>query len=1372
MSQVLPAGLLAQLRQHKIELRPEGNQLHVRAPKGALTAELRALITTHKAALIELLTASGSPGRQELALSEGQRALWYLSQLAPESNAYNVSVALLLRGSLSVESLQAALRRLGELHPLLRVRFQTQDGVPVMHIECSSQLTAEISDSQQLSAAEVQARAQALSERPFQLSAGATRVVLLVRSPSEAVLLLSVHHIIVDYWSLSTLVSDLFALYRSERQQSPREKSAQGLTYADFVAWQRRFLRSPEGTRQRDYWHKRLAGKLPVLDLPTDYPRPALRGEHGDSVHGFVDQQLTGQLRRLAAAEKTTPFAVVASALTALFYHYTGQPEILLGTPYHGRVQKDYERVVGFFVNFLVLRAHLRSDMSFGELIHQTHTSNLEALANPDYPFSLLVETLCPQRDASRNPLYQITIDWMAASDPLLTLSADSNTQYASLVADLQVAALNLRQLDGVSDQIWMLVDLGDRLAIKLGYNTDLFKAETVSSMLQHFLRILEQGLTQPGRRISALALMTQAEQEFFLAAPGKTAAQQGPPPRVIELFAAQVDRTPAAVALQTAQLCLTYRELDERANQLAHLLRNRGLRLGDPVSLYLDEPLDLIVGVLASLKAGGACVLLDTLDSFAHANAILADLGDSWLVTTTALQARLAAARPGRVLCLDVLGTELQQADNARPHDQFDPAQLACIMYSSEGEPPLRGALFSQAAIAAGVGSAVAVWKLTSGSRVLLQTGRSVSEVLFDILTTLCSGGILVAVAAEPVAGSALSQLLVTAEVQTLTATAMVVASLPVQEVPSLRTIVAYGTPSASGRFKHLSEKIRVVSAYGPRTEAPYAAAAELCRAEMEAMIGHPLIHSRLLIMDEQRRPVAPGILGELWVGGPGVACGYHRQEALTAQHFVTDHHGQRWFRTGVLARCRHDGAVQYKGLIHDAGRVAGNRAEGGRSEAVLLSHPAVKDCVVIPFPEQPGPSHTVAYVTPAQAQVSAAELLYFMRAELPAPTVPATIRLLDRMPLTRLGTIELTALSAAAAGGNGTAGADYVAPRDQLEQLLTHIWESVLKTQPVGIHDDFFSLGGHSLLAAQVRAQVKTQLQKDFPLATLVQAGTVERLAEFLRRDPGPNEQSALVLLRPGTRRPLFLIHPVGGNVLCYVELARRLDPGVTVYGLQSPALERDGVRPETMEELAAYYVAAIRARQSDGPYRVAGWSFGGIVAFEIAQQLTRQGAQVELLAIIDSVPPAMLTAFNAMDDVEVASWLQGQGQVSAEVAGALPAAEPGRTILADMAKRGLLPDPTERRLLDQLMRVYRHHGQLLRSYAPCPFPGRILLFLATGRWHMPSLAESATAWQALCKDLVETQPVPGDHFSILLGEQSLELIARTMMKALMAG
>lgn len=1371
MSQVLPAGLLAQLRQHKIELRPEGNQLHVRAPKGALTAELRALITTHKAALVELLTAAESPGRQELALSEGQRALWYLSQLAPESNAYNVSVALLLRGPLSVESLQAALRQLGELHPLLRVRFQTQDGVPVMQIERSSQLSAEISDSQQLSAAEVQARVQALSERPFQLSAGATRVVLLARSPSEAVLLLSMHHIIVDYWSLPTLVSDLFALYRSERQQSPREKGKKGLTYADFVAWQRRFLRSPEGTRQRDYWHKRLAGKLPVLDLPTDYPRPALRSEHGDSVHGFVDQQLTGQLRRLAVAEKTTPFVVVASALTALFYHYTGQPEILLGTPYHGRVQKDYERVVGFFVNFLVLRAHLRSDMSFSELIHQTHTSNLEALANPDYPFSLLVETLCPQRDASRNPLYQITIDWMGASDPLLTLSADSNPQYASPVADLQVAALHLRQLDGVSDQIWMLVDLGDRLAIKLGYNTDLFKAETASSMLQHFLRILEQGLTQPGRRISALALRTQAEQEFSLAAPGKTAVQQGPPTPVIELFVAQVDRTPAAVALQTAQLCLTYRELDERANQLAHLLRNRGLRLSDPVSLYLDEPLDLVVGVLASLKAGGVCVLLDTLDPFAHANAILVDLGDAWLVTTTALQARLAA-RPGRVLCLDVLGPELQQADSARPRDQSDPAQLACIMYSPQEEPPLRGALFSQTALASGVVSAVTVWKLASGSRVLLQTGRSVSEVLFDILTTLCSGGLLVAVAAAPVAGSALSQLLVTAEVQTLTATAAVVASLPVQEVTSLRTIVAYGTPSASGRFKHLRMEIRIVSIYGPRTESPYAAAAELCRAEMEAVIGHPLMHSRLLIVDEQRRPVAPGMLGELWVGGPGVASGYHRQEALTAQHFVTDPHGQRWFRTGVLARCRHDGAVQYKGLIHDAGRPAGNRAEGGRSEAVLLSHPAVKDCLVVPSPEQPDPSHTVAYVTLAQAQASAAELLYFMRAELPAPAVPAAIWLFDRMPLTRIGKVELTALSAAAAAGNGTAGTDYVAPRDQLEKFLTQIWESVLKTQPIGIHDDFFSLGGHSLLAAQVRAQVKTQLQKDFPLATLVQAGTVERLAAFLRHDPGPDERSALVLLRPGTRRPLFLIHPVGGNVLCYVELARRLDPGETVYGLQSPALERDGVRPETMEDLAAYYVAAIRARQSDGPYRVAGWSFGGIVAFEIAQQLTRQGAQVELLAIIDSVPPAMLTAFNAMDDVEVASWLQGQGQVSAEVAGASPAAGPGRTILADMAKRGLLPDPTDRRMLDQLMRVYRHHGQLLRSYAPRPFPGRILLFLATGRWHMPSLAESETAWQALCKDLVETQPVPGDHFSILLGEQSLELIARTMMKALMAG
>ncbi len=1374
MTELSPTSLLAHLRQHDIELRAEGDRLHIRAPKGALTAELRVLITTHKPALLTLLTTGEATA--DLPLSEGQRALWFLSQLIPESSAYNVSLALLLRGPLSIVALQRAIFRLGELHPLLRARFENREGVPVMSIDRRSQLAAEVIDRELLTLAEVQGQAQALSERPFQLSTeGASRLVILRRSSSEAVLLLSVHHIVIDFWSLSTLVNDLFALYRSERSGVAAQESEPRLTYADFVAWQRRFLQSPEGIRQRDYWHARLAGVPPVLDLAGDYPRPALRSEHGDAVRALLNQDLTAQLRRLALAEKTTPFAIVASALTALFYHYTGQDDILLGTPYHGRVKKGFERVVGFFVNFLVLRTQLSFGMSFHELVRQVHLRNLEALRSPDYPFSLLVETLCPQRDASRNPLYQITIDWMTSSEPLLAMAEEPGAQKASLLADLQATPLELRQLDGVSDQIWMIVDLGDRLIIKLGYNTDLFTSEMAGSMLRHFLHLLAQGLAAPEKSIAALELMDEAERDQVLAGAGPTAGEDGPPLLVGTLFAAQVDRNPAAIALYDQHASLTYAALDEQANQLAHVLRTHGCAPEGLVGLYVEQARDLVVGVIAILKAGGACVVIDSLASPSLAGSILADLGTALLVTTISLSERLAAGAY-RALDLDTLGAELQQAPRTRPPDEARAEGLAYVIYSPEGETPPSGAMWRHRAIAEAVHGARTAWRVQENCRVLLQRGHHLGPVLLAILVSLCSGGTLVSGPPLPVVGVALQRLLLEESINTLIATPAVVASLPSGDVPSLHTIITHGAPSWSARFKRLRDDIRVIVSYGALAEAPYAAMAELSRSEPRLLVGRPLGHMKLVILDEQNRLVPVGVIGELYLGGPGLAHGYLRREELTAQRFIPDTFsllpGQLLFRTGVLGRYDRDGTVEFRGLVEEQSGAAGLRVGCRRSEAILLSHPFVIDCLIMQQPSQSAAAQLVAYVSTSKKELSAADLLYFVRSRVPVSDVPAAIVVLDTLPLDPTGSIVRQRLPTPSQHSISTSAEGYVAPMDALEEKLIQIWESTLKTQPIGIHDDFFALGGHSLLAAQVRTQVQTHLQMDFPLSTLLQAGTVARLADFLRQRSRSDAQSSLVLLRQGERRPLFLIHPVGGNVLCYVELARRLRLGETVYGLQSPALEESGNYHATMEELAAHYVTAIRACQPDGPYRLAGWSFGGIAAFEVAQQLAQHGSRVDLLAIIDSVPPALLGAFNAMDDVEVVSWLHGRSRNRREVAAEPSPRHASHAILLDMEERGLLPDPSDRRQIDQMMRVYRHHGQLLRSYSPKPFPGRLMLLLASGRWHMPPIDASASAWQALCTDLVETYTVPGDHFSLLLADQSLELIARTIQASLDMG
>ena len=1342
-----PSELLAQLRQQGLELRAEGGQLHIQGPKGAMTAELRALIGAHKPELLALLTRAAPATPLELPLSEGQRALWFLSQLAPDSSGYNVSLALQLRGPLGVTALQAAVARLGELHPLLRARFGAREGVPVMHIDPQPPLQLAVLAIEEGGPAELLAQVQALSERPFFLSTeGVSRLTLFVRSPGEAVLLLSIHHIVVDYWSLASLVKDLWALYDAERCGAPAP--VVGASYGDFVHWQQQLLQGPDGARQRDFWHQQLAGELPILDLPTDYPRPAVRSERGDVIRTHLDEELGQKLRRFAAAEKTTLFAAFVSGLLALLHRYTGQDEILLGTPYHGRSKPSFERVVGHFINSLTLRARFTPGVTFRQLVRQLHQTIVDSLAHADYPFSLLVESLSPKRDASRNPIFSVLIDWLTASDPLVMAFLEPNAQAPIQLGGLQITPLPLRQLGGVLDQIWMVGDLGDKVALKLGFSTDLFTSDTASSMVQSFVQLLQDALADPDKSLVALELLTSAERRRILAA--SDGWVDSAPGSVTEQLAAQVARTPEAVALAANNLSLTYKELAAHTSQLADFLGSCGVCAQTLVGLYVDDPRHLAVGTLGILKAGGACVPLDPLVTPSELGSRLAALCAPVLLTTSLLRERLGSAG-GTIVELDTLAAEIARRSPASRASVPQPDEVAFVLHDTQEGTPQRGALLAHGALQQAVHAAVGSWKIEAGARVLRHGRGELAALPIDILITLCSGGTLVLEAPLDRVGSALAQVLQTSRIDTLIATAAVVSSLPapaqqpapaqLDDLQSLRRVIVRGEPASPARFARLRRDIQVLGVYGNAETAYCAAVAPYVPGEAAALIGRPVGPAKLLVLDRRQQLVPRGVIGEVHIGGQQVS------------------------GTGWLGRLRADGLVEYHGRQSDALQVRKCRVNRGLTESVLLLHPAVKDCFLMQRAGRDEPPRLIAYVKLAPGQrLAAAELPLYLRARLPNTEVPEVL-FVEQLPLNRQGEVDRQLLPAQS---QGTQFSSYLAPRDRLELALCQIWERVLKKQPIGIRDDFFSLGGHSLLAVQVRVQVQQQLQQDFLLPVLNQTGTVERLAEFLRSRPQAGVQSPLVVLRDGKRPPLFFAHPIGGHVLCYAELARRFRADQAIIGLQSPALEDGGTLHPSLEELAAYYVTAMQQRQPEGPYRIAGWSFGGILAFEIAQQLSRRGARVELLAILDSVPPAMLGALNAMDDVAALSFLRERSPQPQDPAAP---AEPTvlRRILEDMAERGLLPDPSDQRQINQMLRIYRHHGQLLRSYTLSPCSSPLLVLLASERWYMPSIDQSAAAWQALSTSPIRAVTLPGGHFSILLAEQSLQLIAETLQGAL---
>ena len=1036
----------------------------------------------------------------ELPLSYAQQRLWFLDQFEPNSPFYNIHLALRLTGTLKVPALEQSLQAIVERHEALRTNFITVDGQASQIIQTQSDWQVSVFDLQNLPANEQEIALQQLAQehaiQPFNLATQALfRAKLLVLNQTENVLLVSMHHIVSDAWSMGVFVKELAALYDAYAQGKSPNLLPLPIQYADFALWQREWLQGDVLQDQLNYWQKQLKYAPALLPLPTDRPRPAVQTFVGAHQEFELSPELSQQLTQLSQQQGVTLFMTLLAAYDTLLYRYTGTEDILVGSPIANRDRSQIEGLIGFFVNTLVMRTDLSGNPSFSELLGRVREVALGAYSHQNLPFEMLVEALQPERSLSHTPLFQVM--FVFENTPISTAE----------LTGLTVNPLVVKNTTTKFDLTLAILNTATGLVGIWEYNTDLFDASTIERMAGHFVTLLEGIVANPKERVSQLPLLTAVEQQQLLVGWNDTSVEYPSNKCVHQLFEEQAQRTPDAVAVAFEKEHLTYHELNCRANGLAHYLRSLGVGADTLVGICVERSIEMLVGLLGILKAGGAYLPIDPEYPTERLHFMLEDAQVRVLLTQQRLLDRLPPNQAQQVL-LDADAQVISQCSQENPITATEASNLAYVIYTSGSTGQPKGVLvahkallnlvfwhqrafaitaFDKATQVASTAFDAAVWELwpylTAGASVdLIKQGILTSPL--DLQDWLISQNITISFLPTPVA----EQLL----------------SLEWKPNTALRTLLTGG--DKLNRYPSSRLPFQVVNNYGP-TENTVVTTSGIVVADgtdhISPSIGRPIANTQVYILSEYLQPVPIGVAGELHIGGESLAQGYLNRNELTQRKFIPNPfdkaEGQRLYKTGDLARYLADGNIEYLGRIDNQVKIRGFRIELGEIEAILNQDPNVQTSCVILREDIPGEKRLVAYVTLHQHTLTISELRHYLKAKLPPYMMPQALVILESMPLTPNGKVDRRALPAP----NLQSDKDkYVAPRTPIEEMLAQIWAQVLKVEQVSIYDNFFELGGHSLLATQLISRIRSNFQVELPLRELFATATVAELAQLIEQ------------------------------------------------------------------------------------------------------------------------------------------------------------------------------------------------------------------------------------------------------------------------------
>ncbi|WP_420977009.1 amino acid adenylation domain-containing protein [Bacillus vallismortis] len=1275
---------------------------------------------------------------EKIPLSFAQRRLWFLHCLEGPSPTYNIPVAIRLSGELDQSVLQAALYDLVCRHESLRTIFPESQGTSYQHILDADQARPVLHVTE-MAEKELSERLAEAVRYSFDLAAEpAFRAELFVIGPGECVLLLLVHHIVGDGWSLTPLTRDLGAAYAARCHGKAPEWAPLAVQYADYALWQQELLGSGDDPNsliagQLAFWKETLRNLPDQLELPTDYSRPAEPSHDGDTIHFRIEPELHKRLQELARANRVSLFMVLQSGLAALLTRLGAGTDIPVGSPIAGRNDDALGDLVGLFINTLVLRTDTSGDPSFRELLDRVREVNLAAYENQDLPFERLVEVLNPARSRATHPLFQIMLVFQNTPDAELHLpDMDSSLQIHSVGSakfDLTLEISENRLADGTPNGLEGLLE----------YSTDLFKQETAQALADRLMRLLEAAESDPDQHIGNLDILAPEERSSMVT-DWQSVSDKLPHACLPEQFEKQAALRPDAIAVVYEDQALSYAELNERANRLARMLISEGVGPEQFVALALPRSLEMAVGLLAVLKAGAAYLPLDPDYPADRIAFMLKDAQPAFIMTNIKAAAHIPPAENVPKIVLDdpELAEKLNRypAENPNNTDRIQPLSplnTAYVIYTSGSTGVPKGVMIPHQNVTRLFAATDHWFHFSSDDTWTMFHSYAFDFSVWEIWGPLLHGGRLVIVP-HHVSRSPESflRLLVKEGVTVLNQTPSAFYQLmqAEREQPdlgqalSLRYVIFGGEALELSRLedwynRHPENRPQLVNMYGITETTVHVSYIELDREiaalRANSLIGCGIPDLGVYVLDERLQPVPPGVAGEMYVSGAGLARGYLGRSGLTAERFIADPFGPpgtRMYRTGDVARLRADGSLDYVGRADHQVKIRGFRIELGEIEAALVQHSQLEDAAVIVREDQPGDKRLAAYVIPSSEETfNPAELRKSAAERLPDYMVPSAFVAMEELPLTPNGKLDRKALPApdftAAVTGRG--------PRTPQEEILCDLFMEVLHLPRVGIDDRFFDVGGHSLLAVQLMSRIREALGVELSIGVLFEAPTVAGLAERLEMG---SSQSALDVLLPlrtsGDKPPLFCVHPAGGLSWCYAGLMTNVGTDYPIYGLQARGIGQREELPKTLDDMAADYIEQIRTVQPKGPYHLLGWSLGGNVIQAMATQLQHQGEEISLLVMLDAYPNHFLPIKEAPDDEEALIALLALGGYDPDSLGDKPL--DFETAIEILRRDGSALASLDESVILNLKNTYVNSVGILGSYKPKTFRGNVLFFRST--------------------------------------------------------
>jgi non-ribosomal peptide synthetase component F/thioesterase domain-containing protein len=1325
-------------------------------------------------------------GREEaLPLSYAQQRLWFLDQLTPGSAAYNLPFAMKINEKIDLEALRLSLRQVIGRHEALRTTFVIQNGIPVQIIASEFELPLEEINLSSLPYPERESEARRLvaeeAGQAFDLLKGPLiRIKLLRLDEEDYVLLLTMHHIVSDGWSIGIMVREFGQFYAGHRNSEKVELPELQIQYADYAVWQRKWLQGEVLERQVDYWRKRLEG-TPPLNVPTDRPRPALMSQRGSYVRIDLNAGLTSQLRELSRAEGATLFMTLLAAFQLLLSRYSGQDDVAIGAPIAGRKRTETNGLIGFFINTLVLRTHISPGLTFRQLLEQVRQRTLEAYEHQDVPFEKLVEELQPERDLSRQPFFQVML-------------ALENTGFASLqIPGLKLVpfAANNKNRAAKFDLTLSLLEAAEEVGGVLEYNTDLFDETTASRMVRRFVVLLEQIVQDADQLTSRLALMTQEERQVLAQGWAGSVPERVLRQTVGSLLADHSQSNPQAIALIHGGRQLCYDDLNRLSDQWAYSLVKQGVVPGTRIAVCFEQSEDRIIAALGVLKSGAVVIGLSPeepglrMKQILNSSNALLGLGDPKFNDVFGRAIKLLDVAQ----CRSELGS-LQLAE-------IDSQELACVMYQSSVTGLPAGVMIRHQELCLPLlRSALSI---TSSDRIAMSMDFSRGMDCMEVFRAWSCGAGIVSLPNSPLPPRKLAGMLRDHKV-TLLWTSGAQLERIAGEFPwalkSVRGIICHEPIGVLQRLNATLAQDVLTRVYVPNGEveagglwmiSPLAdVLANVMREE------HLSGGVRLHLLDDELEPVPEGMVGEICLAGDLVALGYDHDSVQTARAFLPDPFakdpGARLYRTAARACRRTDGTLEYVGRRDGRLVIGGMRVEAAEIELAIQKDIRIKHALVAMKEAYPGETKLTAYIDKKvdAAELDLDELRICLRERLPEFMVPAEFIEVDKLFLSADGTVD----RARSPKLKPDPMESDLSPVDDLELQLSRIWGDVLKVSRFGRRQTFFELGGHSLLAVELVARIKEQFGQELPLSVVFEVSTFEKIANVLRSGNTSLQRSNLVPLKPGgSKPPVFLVHPAGGGATSYLTLARLFNQDQPVYGIQ--ALNEEEIKldkPLSLEERSAKYLEAVRTVQPHGPYFLGGWSFGGYVAYEMAQQLRRMNEDVGALLLLDitAVSPRETReeSPNAkaleLEDAEfLLRIVKGESPVefSLEAVQHEGPEERLQYLVNQMIAAQLLAPKTTLPQVRDFITGWKRRAQSVNDYDMRPFLGTITMVRATERppsSERPDLDpnDETAGFAKLSPEPVRVYPVQGARHANLVfppfAEKVKEIIEKCMQDA----